>query len=125
MSFRKFIVLAAAVAAAAMLPAGGATAGYLTGWDLLQICKSSPASALYRQQVAQCMGYVIGISDTFDCSEKLHGFNWSSSTPAAQADVVKSAVTWLSTHPNLLSYKSDGLVAAALAETYPCRLASK
>ena len=124
MSFRKYVVLAA-VLAASMLPASGASAGYLSGWDLLEICKSNPASPLYRQQVAQCMGYVIGISDTFSCSEKLHGFNWSNTTAVDQREVVKAAVDWLSSHPTLLDYKSDGLVAAALADTYPCRLASQ
>ena len=124
MSFRKYVVLAA-VLAAALMPASSATAGYLTGWDLLEICKSSPASPVYRQQVAQCMGYVVAISDTFDCSEKLHGFNWSNATAGDQREVVKATVSWLSSHPKLLDYKSDGLVAAALADTYPCRLASQ
>lgn len=124
MSFTRRDVLAALVAAF-MLPMGSASAGYVSGWDLLEICKASPASPVYRQKVAQCMGYVVAISDTFDCSEKLHGFNWSNTTPVGQADVVKSTIAWLSRHPQLLDYKSDGLVAAALAETYPCKLASQ
>lgn len=117
-------VLAAAVALALWVP-GSANAGYVSGWDLLEICKANPASPVYRLHVSQCLGYVVGVSDTFDCSSKLHGFNWSSTSPASQSDLVKVTVNWLSSHPSLLDHKSDGLVAAALSEAYPCRVASQ
>lgn len=117
-------VLLAALAVTLAVP-GPAMAGYVSGWDLLQICKSNPASPVYRLHVSQCLGYVVGVSDTFDCGSKLHGFNWSSTSPVAQTDLVKVTIDWLSSHPNLLDRKSDGLVAAALSEAYPCRVASQ
>jgi hypothetical protein len=122
--FKKRYVLAAVLALALNHPVG-AMAGYVNGWDLLEICKASPASPHYRLKVAQCMGYVVGVSDTFDCTSKLHGFNWSSTAPTTQSDLVKVTVDWLDGHPNLLNHKSDGLVAAALSEAFPCRLASQ
>ena len=100
-------------------------AGYVSGWDLLELCKANPASPVYRLHVSQCIGYVVGVSDTFDCTSKLHGFNWSSTAPVAQSDLVNVTIAWLNSHPNLLGHKSDGLVAAALAEAYPCRIASQ
>lgn len=122
--FTKRYVLAAVMALALNQPIG-AMAGYVNGWDLLEICKASPSSPVYRLKVAQCTGYVVGVSDTFDCTSKLHGFNWSSTAPGNQSDLVKVTINWLNSHPNLLTHKSDGLVAAALAEAYPCRLASQ
>jgi hypothetical protein len=122
--FKKRYVLAALLALALNQPVE-ASAGYVNGWDLLEICKASPSSPLYRLKVAQCTGYVVGVSDTFDCTSKLHGFNWSSTTPGTQSDLVKVTVDWLNNHPNLLNHKSDGLVAAALSEAFPCRLASQ
>jgi len=124
MFFLKRQVLAAVLALAVFSPTG-ATAGYVSGWDLLELCKASPASPVYRLQVSQCIGYVVGVSDTFDCASKLHGFNWSSTAPATQSDLVRVTVTWLNSHPSLLGHKSDGLVAAALSEAYPCRIASQ
>ena len=122
--FKTRDVIAAIVALSLNYPSG-AMAGYVNGWDLLEICKASPSSPLYRLKVAQCTGYVVGVSDTFDCTSKLHGFNWSSTTPDTQSDLVKVTVDWLNNHPNLLNHKSDGLVAAALSEAFPCRLASQ
>lgn len=124
MFFSKRHVLAAAFALAVLSPTG-ATAGYVSGWDLLELCKANPASPVYRLQVSQCIGYVVGVSDTFDCASKLHGFNWSSTAPTTQSDLVKVTVAWLNSHPGLLDRKSDGLVAAALSEAYPCRVASQ
>lgn len=121
---RKRHVPAAGLALALLAP-GNAMAGYVSGWDLLEICKANPASPIYRLQVSECRGYVVGVADTFDCSSKLHGFNWSSTSPASQSDLVRVTINWLSTHPNLLDRKSDGLVAAALSEAYPCRVASQ
>ena len=84
-------VLAAALAMTLSLP-GNAMAGYVSGWDLLEICKSNPASPIYRLHVSQCLGYIVGVSDTFDCGSKLHGFNWSSTAPAAQSDLVRVTI---------------------------------
>jgi hypothetical protein len=122
--FKTRDVIAAIVALSLNYPSG-AMAGYVNGWDLLEICKANPSSPLYRLKVAQCTGYVVGVSDTFDCTSKLHGFNWSSTAPGTQSDLVKVTVDWLNNHPNLLNRKSDGLVAAALSEAFPCRLASQ
>jgi len=109
--FKKRYVLAALLALALNHPAE-ASAGYVNGWDLLEICKASPSSPLYRLKVAQC-------------TSKLHRFNWSSTTPGTQSDLVKVTIDWLNNHPSLLNHKSDGLVAAALSEAFPCRLASQ
>lgn len=111
----------AALMALALLPGREAEAGYVSGWDLLEICKASPSDPVYRLKGAQCQGYVVGVADTFDCTEQLHGFTWDSSTRVAQPELVKVAVDWLSAHPDLLGREADGLVAAALHDSYPCK----
>lgn len=100
---------------------GGAQAGFVAGTDLMALCKAPSADPLYRLRVSECIGYVIGVADTFDCSEQLHGFHWNSKAAVSQDQLVQTVTTWLSRHPENLHYESDGLVAAALAESYPCK----
>lgn len=118
-SLKHLAILAVAVAAlAATAPA---RAGFVTGWDLLQICKANPQQGGYGIHTAQCRGYVTGVSLTFDCTESLHGFHWNSAADVAPEDMVKSVIAWLNAHPKTLRHEADGLVAAALGEAYPCK----
>lgn len=104
----------------ALLPVRSATAGFLSGSDLLDSCVPKRADPVYRLKVAECRGYVVGVADTFDCSNQVLGFNWKSDTQASQRDLVDVVVRWLNSHPQNLSYEADGLVAAALSEKFPC-----
>lgn len=111
----------AAVLAAALLSPTGATAGFVSGGDLLASCKPQPVDPVFRLKVAECRGYVVAIADSFDCGQDARGFTWNSSTRATQPEVVDAVVAWLAKHPHQLGYQANGLVAAALAESYPCR----
>lgn len=113
------LVLAGLVSTAAVATPP-ATAGYVSGWDLLEVCKAGPGSPTWQMKAAECFGYVVGVADTFDCQDHLHGFTWNSTTKAPQQSVVKMVVDWLDHHPSTLQHESDGLVAAALHEAYPC-----
>lgn len=112
---------AAAIAAIALLPTGPANAGYVSGWDLLEICKANPEDPAQKLKQAQCMGYVIGVADTFDCQDKLHGFTWDSTSHVSQTALVEIVIDWLNANPDKLQRESDGLVGAALHEAYPCK----
>lgn len=101
--------------------AGSAHAGFVSGMDLLQSCVPARADPVFRQKVAECRGYVVGVADTFDCTNALLGFNWqSSSMQASQRSIVDLVIGWLRSHPELLQFEADGLVAAALSEKFPC-----
>lgn len=101
--------------------AGSAHAGFVSGMDLLQSCVPARADPVFRQKVAECRGYVVGVADTFDCTNALMGFTWqSSSRQAGQREIVDLVVGWLRSHPEILHYEADGLVAAALSEKFPC-----
>lgn len=117
----RTLMPAAALMALALLPAAPANAGYVSGWDLLEICKAHPDDAEHKLKQAECTGYVVGVADTFDCQEKLHGFTWNSTAHVSQSALVEHVITWLNAHPELLSHESDGLVAATLSEAFPCK----
>lgn len=106
--------------ASALLASSPASAGFVSGTQLVDICKADLQGAGNPLMSAECLGFVTGVADTFDCVEKLHGFTWNSKTDANQTQLVKTVVTWLEGHPNVLAYEADGLVAAALSEAYPC-----
>jgi hypothetical protein len=114
-------LLLALLVAFALLTAVPAQAGFLTGEELLQTCSPSTVDPVYRLKLAECRGYVVAIADTADCSRKNLEFKWNSSTGASQRDLVDTVAEWLRTHPALMHYQADGLVAAALSETFPCQ----
>lgn len=113
-------LVSVALVALAFTASPPAKAGYVTGQDLLSICSPQRADPVYRLKVAQCRGYVVAIADTADCSRKNIEFRWNSATNASQHQLVDTVVGWLEAHPALLTYQADGLVAAALADQYPC-----
>jgi hypothetical protein len=95
-------------------------AGVLSGQDLLDICEPAPVDPAYRLKLSECAGYVIGVSDTFDCENKTLGFTWDSAKFNNQGALIDYVVEWLHFHPNVLHYQASGLVASALSGKYPC-----
>ena len=100
---------------------GNAGAGFVSGMDLHGICEADASGSGRPLQSAECLGFVLGVADTFDCVETLHGFTWDSKQEADQQKLVKVVIAWLDAHPQHLGYEADGLVAAALSESFPCR----
>lgn len=111
---------ASALLASAMLCATPASAGFVSGTQLAEICRADSQGAGNPLSSAECLGFILGVADTFDCVEKLHGFNWDSTSDVGKPQLVKTVVAWLDAHPSVLAYEADGLVGAALAEAYPC-----
>lgn len=118
MTLRKDIMLMAV--ALSLLSSGPANAGYVSGTDLLGVCAPNKADPVYRLKVAECRGYVVGVADTFDCSNKVMGFTWDSTSQTSQRELVNIVITWLGGHPEFMSYQASGLVAAALSEHFSC-----
>lgn len=99
---------------------GTAQAGFVSGRELLDICSPAPADPFYRLKVAECRGYVVAVADTADCSRKDAEFTWDSTANPSQRALVDKVIVWLRSHPGTLHFQANGLVAAALAESYPC-----
>ena len=95
-------------------------AGVLSGEDLIGICEPAKADPLYRLKLAECAGYIVGVADTFDCTNKTLGFTWDSTKYNNQRKLVTGVLDWLHFHPNVLHYQASGLVASALSGSYPC-----
>lgn len=116
----KRLVPAAGLVLAAN-PIHEAQAGFVSGWDLLALCKAHPDDPSWRIKPAQCFGYVIGVAVTFDCKDTLHGFHWDGTTKTSQQVLARKVASWLNDHPKVLNHESDGLITAALGEAIPCR----
>ena len=115
----KHFLFSAALALAVLAPVPG-HAGFVSGNDLAALCRANMGGQGHVTEAAECLGYVVGVADTFDCVESLHGFHWQSKAGVSQPQLVNTVLHWLDTHPAVKAYESDGLIAAALAEAYPC-----
>lgn len=119
MAISKYLAVAA-VATLSLQPLALAHAGVMSGHDLIGICEPAKGDPVYRLKVSECTGYIIGVSDTFDCTNKTLGFNWDSKQYKDQRRLIEGVVEWLHLHPHVLHYQASGLVASALAGTFPC-----
>ncbi|MFO1130849.1 MAG: Rap1a/Tai family immunity protein [Hyphomicrobiales bacterium] len=118
--FRLKTWLAVAATAIALGQVGSAAAGFVSGTELRDSCRPQKIDPVYRLKVAECRGYVLGIADSFDCARPLRQPAWNSQSAASQEELVNTVLVWLDSHPQSLTFQADGLVAAALAEGFPC-----
>jgi hypothetical protein len=114
------LLMAAALALAVAAPSP-AVAGYVTGAELSSLCRSNMGGHGHVLEAAECLGYIVGVADTFDCTEDLHGFHWNHEANVSQVQLVTTVLRWLDANPDKLSYDSASLISAALAEAYPCK----
>lgn len=107
---RRFAVLLALLLALS----GEARASMLDGNKLFQECKENFAAAQ-----AYCMAYITGVFDALE-DNSIGGFR--SCPPGVSVRQIRDvAVQWLERHPQHRHLAAAGLVAAALAEAFPCR----
>lgn len=98
-----------------------ASASTMTGQQLFSLCTANMNGKGNPLEAAECMGFVIGVSDTFDCVEKDHGFTWDSTVEVSQPRLVATVVDWLQRHPAALEYEGHRVVGAALQSAFPCK----
>lgn len=108
------------VAVVLSLQSAEAFAGVMSGQDLIELCEPARADPVHRLKLSECTGYIIGVADTFDCSNKALGFNWDSTKYNDQRKLVSEVLDWLHMHPHVLNYQASGLVASAISGNYPC-----
>ena len=117
--FRGIGLIASALIATAVIPP--AAAGQVSGQQLLSLCTANLGGKGKELEAAECMGFIIGVADTFDCTEKNHGFTWNSAVSPSQPQLVQVTVDWLNKHPASLSYEAHRVVGAALQNAFPCK----
>jgi hypothetical protein len=118
---RQALLLSTGLLALAFLPQGQASAGIVTGQQLLSLCTANMWGKGHPVEAAECLGYVVGVADTFDCEQGDHGFTWDSSAGVSQPRMVAVIVQWLQTHPDALKSEAHRLVGAALQQAFPCK----
>jgi hypothetical protein len=106
-----------AVTLTAIAPAGAAQ---ISGQQLLSLCAAGMSSQEHRVEAAECLGFIVGVADTFDCMETNHGFTWNSRAGASQPELVGIVVQFLQSHPAMLPADGHRAVGAALAASFPC-----
>lgn len=114
-------LLATAVLAITLTATAPAEAAQVSGQQLLALCTAGMGGQAYRVEAAECLGFVIGVADTFDCVEANHGFTWNSSAQVHQPQLVGLVVEYLQAHPAMLPADGHMVVGAALAASFPCQ----
>ena len=113
-------LVSAAVAALAILPVNIASASQVTGQQLWSLCTANMGGKGNPLEAAECMGFVVGVADTFNCTQNDHGFTWNSDASYSQPQLVVLVVDWLNRHPAARDYEGHRVVGAALQEAFPC-----
>lgn len=120
MAFRSHHVLAAALALTS-LSSGEAMAASITGEQLLYLCTSNMGGRGNPLASAECMGFVVGVADTFDCVDATQLFNRDNSAKVAQPQLVAYVVEYLTRYPAAQKREAFEVVGLALASYFPCQ----
>ena len=119
---RTAILLSAALTITSVDQMSPAVAAQVTGQQLWALCTANMWGKGNPLEAAECMGYIVGVADTFNCTQSDHGFMWNSNANASQPQLVALVVNWLDQHPAALSYEAHRVVGAALQDAFPCRV---
>ena len=120
MNFRPHHVLAASLVLTS-LPVGEAAAATVTGEQLLYLCTSNMGGRGNPLASAECMGFVVGVADTFDCVDATQLFNRDNSAKVSQPLLVSHVVEYLTKYPDAQKRKAFEVVGLALASYFPCQ----
>lgn len=116
----KSLRLAAAVLATTLFSFGPAAAANVTGQQLLSLCTANMGGQGNPMEAAECLGFVVGVADTFDCVEDNHGYKWNSAASGPQPHLAMIVVQYIQSHPSALVGGAHEGVAKALSAAYPC-----
>jgi hypothetical protein len=118
---RNVLVSLAAVLVVAAAVAAPASAAPVSGQQLLSLCTANMWGKGHPFEAAECMGFVVGVSDTFNCAQNDHGFTWNGAEGVSEPRRVAVVVQWLQNHPEALQFEGHRVVGAALQEAFPCK----
>lgn len=117
----KAILLSTALLSSVAVSAHPSQAATVTGQQLLSLCTANMWGKGKSLEAAECLGFVIGVSDTFNCKQSDHGFTWDSERGVSQPRLVAVVIQWLQSHPESLKFEAHRVVGAALQNAYPCK----
>ena len=117
----KVLPLFAAVLSLSAASAAMASDARMTGQQLLSLCTANMGGRGNPMEAAECLGFVVGVADTFDCTEDNHGYRWNSSADVSQPQLANLTVHYIESHPTTLSGEAHKAIGAALQQAYPCK----
>lgn len=126
MSFHVLRWPATAFALAVAISGGSGLAAasnhFMSGQQLYNICTSNMGGKGHPLEAGECLGYIVGISDTFDCVEANHGKHWNAHK-AENSDIVlvTAVLQWLDANPKAMKEQAHRAVGAALEHSFPCK----
>ena len=115
----------AAVLAFSSLSTGEAWAASVTGEQLLYLCTANMGGKGNALLSAECMGYIVGVADTFDCIDATQLFNRTNSEKVSQPKLVEHVVIYLQKHPAARKREAFEVVGLALTKHFPCQPTAK
>lgn len=96
---------------------GVANAGSrLSGNDLIEYCQRTPET--WGEGV--CLGYVLAVADVMDNDGAIISGSRACFPELPNKQIIAVAKRWLAGHPELLHLSAHSLLAAAMAEAFPC-----
>ena len=96
-----------------LLFASPVRAEFINGNILHERCSGDDYGKIY------CMGYSAAVSDVME-TQVVAGWTACVSKNANVAQVTDIVTRWLANNPQKRHYAANGLIAQALAETFPC-----
>lgn len=105
----------------ALWGAGDAAASHLHGEELYRMCTHQSAKTLDPMASGQCLGFIVGVADSFDCGEALHGFRWDGAqAQLSQHQLVNLVLQWIDKHRAARREEASRVIGAALSSAFPC-----
>ena len=85
------------------------------------MCTHQSAKTLDPMASGQCLGFIVGVADSFDCGEALHGFRWDGAqAQLSQHQLVNLVLQWIDTHRAARQEEASRVIGAALSSAFPC-----
>lgn len=113
--------LSAALLALGLIMPGQADAAAQTGAQLYALCTANLNGNGNSMLAAECLGYIMGVADTFDCVEKNHGYTWNPDAKVSQPELVTVVLQWMDKHKDAAGQEGHKVIGAALQDRYPCK----
>lgn len=120
MTYRPHLLLAAILALTG-LSAGEASAASVTGQQLLSLCTANMGGNGNALEAAECIGFIVGVADTFDCVDATQLFNRTNSGKVTQPQLVQLVVNYIEDHPAAKEREAFSVIGLALAAHFPCQ----
>lgn len=96
--------------------------GHMPADQLYRLCTQNMGGGGSHLEAGECIGYIVGIADSFDCVEASHGFHWNSDGARDnQMTMVVTVLQYLDEHQPEMKEEAHQIVSKALSTTFPCK----